>query len=1039
MTLRKCASIAGIVFVALLAAGSSGCTGGGGTGTGTTGSGGASNGGGSITVSAVPDTATVEEGTTAGFTAMVTGDGANEGVTWAVSCSAATCGSVSPSSTASGATTTYTPPAPPASDLSVTLKATSVVDATKSAIVAVSVPAIRVSVAPTSANVQAGTKAQFTVTVTNDGANKGVIWTVSCTAAPCGSVSLPTTASGAATTYSAPASPPPSPLTVTLTATSVSDGTKTASTTVTVSMVTVSVSPSTAMLKVGASAQFSATVANDVASRGVTWTLSCSSPSCGSVSPAATASGAITTYTAPSTQIAGNLTVTLTATSVTDPAASTSVTITVTGITISTAPPSATVPTGGTQPFTATVDNDPNNGGVTWQVVAKLWCDGISSGRGCNPPGEAAYIFVPCGGCGTASPASTPSGAPTTYTAPVHLTPPSQNGYFFCSSCSGSLFIVATSVTKTSVSASASLTVAPISVSVSPTQAKVALNATQQFTATVTNDGTNSGVTWSLTENGVGCSPGCGTIVPASTASGAAATYSAPMTAPVTPLVTVAATSVEDTAKVARPTVMLTTPSGAAACSAGSGSEFLLKGQYAFLLQGDLAFFGEGSVVGSFTADGTGKVTGGEEDFIGIEGVSIDTTASLYAVGPDHRGCLVLTGLDNASTPPVTSYQSFSFSLDALNSGSVATDGRIVELNYSLRVGTGESERQAGAAGILRLQDATSFTANQFKGNYIVGFTGSDFRNLQNGSRRVAMAGTIAADGASAISSGTFDINDLGTITTDLSSTPEGTFTCCDANGHGALNLQISNAPIIGFYMINSGDAILISNNNNVDVFQGVGEAIGVPSTATFNQASLNGVSVLRGTAQSATGAVVDIATVSADGKGVMTVNDNVNDAGTFNSSSTPFNYTVASNGRVTLTGGNTPPVLYLYGPNQGFLVGADPDVTLGILEPQTAGPFGDASFSGSYVFGTENPSVSTVVTESGVLTADGKGSASGTSVQWSPTAVPADQSFNFTYSFPANGVGNVGSGTTAILISGNKLAFINNISTNPTITVVEK
>ena len=445
MTLRKCASIAGIVFVALLAAGSSGCSGGGQGVTppvqaATT----ASAITQAITVSAVPDTATVEAGTTAGFTAMVTGDGANEGVTWAVSCSAATCGSVSPSSTASGATTTYTPPAPPASELSVTLKATSVVDATKSAIVAVSVPAIRVSVAPTSANVQAGTKAQFTATVTNDAANKGLIWTVSCAAAPCGSVSLPTTASGAATTYSAPASPPPSPLTVTLTATSVSDGTKTASATVTVPVVTVSVMPGAATVKVGASAQFSAAVTNDVASSGVIWSVSCSSSSCGSVSPKATASGADTTYTAPTTQIVGNLTVTLTATSVTDPAASAPATITVTGIAVSIAPPSATVPTGGTQPFTATVDNDPNNGGVTWQVVAKLWCDGISSGRGCNPPGEATYIFVPCGGCGTASPASTPSGAPTTYTAPVHLTPPSQNGYFFCSSCSGSLFIVAT-------------------------------------------------------------------------------------------------------------------------------------------------------------------------------------------------------------------------------------------------------------------------------------------------------------------------------------------------------------------------------------------------------------------------------------------------------------------------------------------------------------------------------------------------------------------------------------------------------------------
>jgi hypothetical protein len=408
-------------------------------------------------------------------------------------------------------------------------------------------------------------------------------------------------------------------------------------------------------------------------------------------------------------------------------------------------------------------------------------------------------------------------------------------------------------------------------------------------------------------------------------------------------------------------------------------------------------------------------------------------------VGPDHRGCLLLTGVNNSTTPPLSSSVSFSFSLGALNSSSIATGGHIGKLNDLLTVGTNEIGKQGGAAGIIRLQDATSFIASQFNGNYVMEFIGNDFQNIQNGSRRVAIAGTFAADGASAISSGTFDINDVGNITTDISFTPAGTFTCCDANGHGTLNLQIGNAPLINFYMIKSGDAFLIANDNNADVVQGTGEAIGVPSTATFTQASLNGVSVLRGTAQSATGAVVDIATVSADGKGASTVNDNINDAGTFNSTSAVLNYTVASNGRVTLTGGNTLPVLYLYGPNQGFLVGTDPTVTLGILEPQAAAPFSNASFSGAYVFGTENPSASTVTTESGVLTADGKGSASGTSDQLSPTAPPANLSINLNYSFPTNGVGNIGSGTTAILISGNKLVFINNTSTTPTITIVEK
>jgi hypothetical protein len=243
-------------------------------------------------------------------------------------------------------------------------------------------------------------------------------------------------------------------------------------------------------------------------------------------------------------------------------------------------------------------------------------------------------------------------------------------------------------------------------------------------------------------------------------------------------------------------------------------------------------------------------------------------------------------------------------------------------------------------------------------------------------------------------------------------------------------------------YVINSSDAFLIENINSGStsmVSNVAGEAIGIPSATTFSQASLSGISVLRQTGQSSSGPIVHIATGSADGKGTMTVNDNQNNAGTFTTSSTALNFTVASSGRVTFTGGSTPPVLYLYGQNQGFLIGTDPNVTFGILGPQATDPFSNTSFSGTYMFGTENPSASTVTMESGVLTANGNGNVTGTSDQSSSAGLTQDQSLNFTYTFPANGVGNVGSGTTGILISGNKLVFINNSSTNPTINVVEK
>jgi hypothetical protein len=55
-----------------------------------------------------------------------------------------------------------------------------------------------------------------------------------------------------------------------------------------------------AVLQVGATATLAATVTNDLASKGVDWTVTCGSSPCGSLNPTHTASGTSTTYTAPS-------------------------------------------------------------------------------------------------------------------------------------------------------------------------------------------------------------------------------------------------------------------------------------------------------------------------------------------------------------------------------------------------------------------------------------------------------------------------------------------------------------------------------------------------------------------------------------------------------------------------------------------------------------------------------------------------------------------------------------------------------------------
>src|SRR5581483_7305168 len=76
-----------------------------------------------ISISLDNTSVTMLESSTAPFTATLTNDVNNKGAIWTVSCAAAACGSVSPASTGNGASTTFTAPGPPATDLTVTLKA----------------------------------------------------------------------------------------------------------------------------------------------------------------------------------------------------------------------------------------------------------------------------------------------------------------------------------------------------------------------------------------------------------------------------------------------------------------------------------------------------------------------------------------------------------------------------------------------------------------------------------------------------------------------------------------------------------------------------------------------------------------------------------------------------------------------------------------------------------------------------------------------------------------------------------------------------
>lgn len=253
--------------------------------------------------------------------------------------------------------------------------------------------------------------------------------------------------------------------------------------------ITVSVSPQNPTLTVGGSQTFAASVSGTT-NQAVNWTV------VGTNSGAITTSG---TYTAPATP--GSYTVV--ATSQADTSKSGSTTIVVTAapvVSVGISPASPTLGPGATQQFTATVSGTTNQA-VNWTVQ-----EGSSGGS------------VTTGGL---------------YTAPT---------------TTGTYHVVATSQADPTKSATATVTVNSTTVNITIAPATVSLlpNATQTFTAAVTN-ATDTGVTWSIQEGTTG-----GTV----TQNGF---YKAPAAAGVYHVV---ATSNADTTKTAIATVTVTsTPS----------------------------------------------------------------------------------------------------------------------------------------------------------------------------------------------------------------------------------------------------------------------------------------------------------------------------------------------------------------------------------------------------------------------------------------------------------------------------------------------
>jgi hypothetical protein len=426
----------------------------------------------------------------------------------------------------------------------------------------------------------------------------------------------------------------------------------------------------------------------------------------------------------------------------------------------------------------------------------------------------------------------------------------------------------------------------------------------------------------------------------------------------------------------------------------------------------------------SFTANGSGGISGGEEDSndtISPQHVTFDSTAgnSLYTVGADHRGCLQLTTVGGSTSV-------FRFAVGGINSG-IASKGRLIEFDDNS--GSGQGSR---ASGILRLQDPNSFVLSALQSQYAFGVDGWGIEDNQL--VHFNTAGWFSSSGST---NGVDDV-DFGGITSPDTTGLQFTINAVSpTTGWTTGSFDFFDWAI---YMINSSEFFVIGTDP-------------ITSTVSLGRAVATGVSF---TASSLAGNYVVHATGNTNGNAdvnlqLLTMTPGGAQAGTL--SGTVYAYASGSGAQTTLSGvtynvdassgrttlgnpGDNLPILYLTTPTDGiaaFVAGAGADALFGIAEPQTS----LALAAGTYIFGMEDPSDNTVPNRAGVETIASGGTLAGTYDLSTASALQPSQSVNATVSLGPDGVGNIGPSTVAIT-SGSKLFSIDETGgTRPAAIVV--
>jgi hypothetical protein len=789
---------------------------------------------------------------------------------------------------------------------SASVTATSAADTTKSATTNITIAAMPSITTTTLPAATVGQKYSQTISAT--GGTGSLTYSISTGALPTGLTLTGNTISGTPTTAGAG-----TPFTVKVTDASTATGgpgSATQQLSITVNSATTSLTVTTSSLPTGVvGSAYSATLQSSGGTAPVSWSV-VGTPGLPAGLSLNASTGAVTGT--PTTAASTNVTFQAADSGSPQQTAQATLTITVAAtLSITTTSPLPGGSVGGL--YSTTLQSSGGTGAITWSVVTGAWPSGLALS-------SAGAITGTPTATGTASVTvqATDSGSPQ-QTAQATL----------------SLTVAQLLITTTSL--------------LNPMQGE-----TYSQTLLYTDSGGTPPVTWSISAGalptGFNLDPSTGAITASSPVTAAAGTTT----------FTVQATDGSTPAQTATRQLSLTvTLPATTVCTTETGNESMLSGQYAVYLTGFDAS-GPAGMLGSFTADGTGKITGGIEDTNSTTGIHtalpVVTATSFYSVGSDQRGCLTLTTSQGTRV--------FHIALGMLTN-SVSTQGRLIEFDNT---GTNIS-------GTFQLQQSSAFSNTKVAGNYA----------LVANAALPSSGGFFAAVGQLVLTTGTpsgtvagvCDMNFNGTVNpgsggnlaSPLTLTP-GTYQI-GGNGRGIMSFTAPLSPTptlfhLVVYVLNATQMYLMSTDTQSatdPLFSGfIGQQTGLP----YATSSLGTTSVLFASGQTQTGgsaSQVEAGIFTPDGAGDFTLAGDQNSNGTVSALSQSGSYSVDANtGRVLITNsGSASPnmVMYMVLNNWAYALSTDNNVMVGNLEPQTGSPFSNATLSGIYTFGTIVPVVS--------------------------------------------------------------------------------